>query len=78
MPWEIKEATAKGALGLVFLAAVEFLFNTPPFLYSAGSLFFILNWMNIVYNYMSNAITGIELHDDGKTVTLTYKGGKQV
>lgn len=27
---------------------------------------------------MSNAITKIELHEDGKTVTLTYKGGSHI
>lgn len=60
------------------MTVIEFLFQTPPIIYSAGSLFFVLNWINTVYNYMSNAIVKIDLHEDGKTVTLTYKGGKSV
>ena len=60
------------------MSVIEFLFKSHPMVYSAGSLFFIANWMNTVYTYMSNAIVRIDLHDDGKTVSLTYKGGATV
>ena len=75
VPYEIKEATMKNGLGIVLFGVVEFLFNTPTIIYKGASLFFVLNWINTCYKHMNNAITRIDLHDDGKNVTLTYKGG---
>ena len=75
LPWEIKEATVKNGMGIAMMLVVEFLLNTPAWFYSAGSLFFALNWVNTVYQYMANAVIKVELLEDGKSVTITYKGG---
>lgn len=39
--------------------------------------FFALNWIYTIQKYMLNAIVKLELHDDGKTVTATFKTGGQ-
>ena len=53
------------------------MFVPPKIVYSMGALFFTLNWVNTIYKYMNNAIVKAELHKDGKTVTITFKGGSE-
>ena len=43
--------------------------------YTLGAMSFGLNWMYRVYGYMGYAITKIDLHEDGKTVTVAFKTG---
>lgn len=78
VPWEVKETTIKNFLGVVGCGIFDYLFHPGAMYYSVGSMFFGLNWMYRVYNLMGNAITRIELHDDGKTVSVQFKtGGSQ-
>lgn len=76
-PWELKEATLKNLLGVFGVVCTHYFFGLPAPLYSAGTLYFGLNWGYSIYGFMGNAITKIELHQDGKSVTVTYKTGGQ-
>lgn len=76
-PWELKEATLKNLLGVFGVITTNFFFHLSNPVYSAGTLFFGLNWAYSIYGFMGNAITKIELHQDGKNVTITYKTGGQ-
>ena len=75
VPWEVKETTVKNFLGVFGMVIVDYLFAPGAGFYTAGALTFGLNWMYRVYSYMGNAITRIDLHDDGKTVTVGFKTG---
>ena len=76
-PYELKEATIKNFLGVFGCVGLNYLFGLSPTLYSLGVAGFSFNWVYRVYSYMGHAITKIELHEDGKTVTVTYKTGGQ-
>lgn len=75
VPWEVKETTVKNFLGVFGMVIVDYLFAPGAGLYTVGALTFGLNWMYRVYGYMGHAITRIDLHDDGKTVTVGFKTG---
>ena len=75
IPWEVKETTVKNFLGVFGMNIIDFLFSTSNMFYSMGALAFGLNWFYRVYAFMGYAITKIELHEDGKTVTVTFKTG---
>lgn len=75
VPWEVKEATLKNFLGVVGFGILDYLFHPGAFVYSIGAFAFGFNWMHKVYHYMGHAITKIDLHEDGKTVTVEFKTG---
>lgn len=83
MPYEVKETTIKNFLGVGGMIIIDYLF-LPAVLYGSGfytvgCLYFGLNWMYRVNGYLGHAITRIDLHKDGKTVTVTFKtGGTQI
>ena len=53
----------------------SYLFTPTPYFYTIGSIIFSVNWVYTVYSYMANAVSRVDLHEDGKTVTLTFKTG---
>ena len=56
----------------------DYLFHPSNLFYSFGVMGFGLNWIYRIYSYMGHAITKIELHEDGKSITVTFKtGGSQ-
>ena len=75
VPWEVKETTLKNFLGVIGFTIFDYLFHPGAALYSVGAFAFGLNWMYRVYQYMGHAITKIELHEDGKTVSVEFKTG---
>jgi len=74
-PWEIKETTFKNMLGIFYFNMMDYFFQLNTLVYSLGCASFCINWVYRIYYYMGNAINKIELHDDGKTVTVTFKTG---
>lgn len=78
VPYEIKETTLKNFLGVGGMAVLDYLFFPGSSLYSIGAFTFGLNWLYRVYGYMGHAITRIDLHEDGKTVTVGFKTGGSV
>jgi len=78
VPYEIKETTIKNFLGVGGMVAIDYLFFAGAgSIYSIGTFALGLNWIYKVYGYMGNAITRIDLHEDGKTVTVQFKTGGQ-
>ena len=79
VPFEVKEASIKGALGIIGIYGASNLFTLGP-LYGTLQAFVGFNYVYTVWNLMSNAVTRVDLHDDGKKVTLTFGrvGGKTV
>lgn len=75
VPYEIKETTIKNFLGVFGFVIVDYLFMPGSSLYTYGAITMGLNWLYQVYGYMGNAITRIDLHEDGKTVTVGFKTG---
>jgi hypothetical protein len=75
VPWEVKETTLKNFLGVIGFSIIDYLFHPSAALYSIGAFSFGLNWIYRVYQYMGHAITKIELHEDGKTVSVQFKTG---
>lgn len=71
----MKEATVKNILGVVGSIVIDYLFHPGSLFYSSAVTFFSVNWVYTLYSYMINAITKMDLHEDGKTVTLTFKSG---
>ena len=75
VPYEVKESTLKNFLGVFGMNVIDYFFHPGIFVYSIGCIGFAVNWIYRVYSYMGYAITKIELHNDGKTVTITFKTG---
>ena len=77
VPWEIKEATFKNGLGVVGVYMLDVLFPLGP-AFSLAQAFFCFNYAFTSWGLMSNAVTKVDLHDDGKRVNLTFgrTGGK--
>ena len=76
VPYEIKETTLKNFLGVGGMVVVDYLFFAGAgSIYSIGAFTFGLNWIYRVYGYLGHAITRIDLHEDGKTVTVQFKTG---
>lgn len=75
MPWELKETTIKNSLGAFGIVTLDYLFSWGPMFYNLGTAWFGLHWLYRVYSYMGYAITKIDLHEDGKSVTVTFKTG---
>jgi len=75
VPWEVKEATVKNFLGVIGFGILDYLFHPGAIVYSIGAFGFGINWMHKIYQYMGHAITKIDLHEDGKTVSVEFKTG---
>ena len=71
VPWEIKEATFKNGMGLVCVCMLDILIPLGP-TYSVAQMFFCLNYSWTAFSLMSNAVTKVDLLDDGKRVNLTF------
>ena len=70
VPWEIKESVFKNGMGIVGVNMMNLLFPIGP-LFSVGCLSFCMNFTWTTWNLMTNAVTKIDLHDDGKRVNFT-------
>ena len=57
------------------MVVIDYLLAPGAGLYTVGALTFGLNWIYRVYGYMGYAITRIDLHEDGKTVSVSFKTG---
>ncbi len=75
VPWEAKEATVKNFLGVIGMNILDYLFHPGASVYLMGTAYFGLNWMYRIYGYLGNAITKIELLEDGKTIEVNFKTG---
>lgn len=75
IPYEIKQTTLKSFLSILGLNILDFYLRPNPLFYSVATAGVCVNWFYRFYTYMANAITKMELHDDGKTVTITFKTG---
>ena len=71
MPFEVKEAAIKNGLGLIGVNMLSVMMTIDG-LYSAMSMFFVLNYGYKCWQLMGNAVTKIELKDDGKKVNLHF------
>jgi len=71
----VKETTIKNFLGVAGTIIFDYLLAPGSGYYTVGAIAFGLNWIYRVYGYMGNAITHIDLHEDGKTVSVTFKTG---
>jgi len=74
-PWDVKEATLKNFLGVFGCVGLNYLVNLSTGMYSLGVMGFGLNWIYSLYLTMGHAIVKMELHEDGKNVTITFKTG---
>ena len=75
VPWEVKETTVKNFLGVFGMVIIDYLFHPGASVYTIGTLTFGLNWIYRLYGYMGHAITRIDLLEDGKTLSVTFKTG---
>ena len=71
VPWEIKEATFKAGMGC-FGAAFVNMYMPLGSICSLAQAGFIINYTLTVSRMMSNAVTRIDLLDDGTKVNLTF------
>ena len=75
MPFEIKEASIKAFFGILGMNTIDYLFHPGAWVYSSGCLIFALNYLYQVTKLIGNAIVKLELNEDGKSVTVTFKTG---
>ena len=71
VPWEVKEATIKNSLGLLGIYMFDIVTPLGP-AYGLAQAFFCINYCRSVWGLMSNAVTKMELMNDGKRVQLTF------
>ena len=71
VPWVIKDATIKNTLFMTvnYFSYVIFNLGTANNLVAFA---IAVNYSKTVWSYMSNAVTKIDLMDDGKSVTLHF------
>ena len=74
VPFEIKELTFKCSMGCMGVFVWDYMlqFGIYSELFAAG---FVANWMYKTITIMSSTVRKIELHQDGKTVTVTPRIG---
>ena len=77
VPFEVKEAGIKAAVGFVSINMMSIILPLDG-AYSAVSMFLVLNYGYQCWNFMGNAVTKMELLDNGKQVSLHFgrSGGK--
>ena len=71
VPWQVKEASIRGGVYLLTIYMAEMLFTMGP-LYSAANLLVAGNYTYQVWKHMANAVTKVELLDDGKNVNFHF------
>ena len=74
VPFEIKELTFKCGAGAMGVMVWEYMYHFGIYseIFAAG---FVLNWMYKSISIMGSTVRKIELHKDGKTVTVTPRIG---
>ena len=65
----------KNFLGVGGMVILDYLFAPGASIYTVGTLTFGFNWLYRIWGYMGHAITKIDLHEDGKSVTVAFKAG---
>ena len=74
MPYELKELSFKCGMGLMGVMVIDY--NTSLNFYSeVAAAAFALNWVYKATQMMTSTIRKVELHRDGKTVTITPRLG---
>ena len=71
VPWEVKEAAFKNGMGIVGTNMLSLLFPLGH-LYSMSQIAFCMNFGWTSWSLMANAVTRMDLHDDGKRVNLHF------
>ena len=71
VPWEIKEAAFKNGMGCVGVGIVNAIMPLGQ-LFHLSQIYFCLNFTLQSWKMMNNAVTRMDLHDDGKSVTLHF------
>ena len=69
-PYELKESMFKNLMGMSGLLIWNQMYPFGIFA-DIGCALWMLNWAHTSYKYTGNAIRHVELHDDGKTLTMT-------
>ena len=74
VPFEIKEVSFKCGMGIMGTMVVEYMWNMglPAEILAAS---FALNWMYRSVTIMTSTVRKVELHKDGRTVTVTPRVG---
>lgn len=73
-PFELKEITFKNFMGMAGTLVIANMYPVGV-LCDVACAGWCLNWAYSSYQYMSSSISKVELHKDGKSVTLTPKFG---
>ena len=71
VPWEVKEATFKNAMGIVGVHMISMITPLGPG-YMLANACFSFNYLWTVTSLMRNAVTKMDLSADGKSVNLTF------
>ena len=74
MPFEIKELTFKCGMGFMGVMVYEYMYHLGIYSELFASAF-LINWVYRSLSIMSSTVRKIELHKDGKTVTVTPRIG---
>ena len=75
VPYELKEISAKRGITLFCLVVIDHMMPIPYFL---PALAIGGEWVYRIHHLMSNAVTRVDLHSDGRGVTLTLRKGGTV
>ena len=74
VPYEIKELSFKCGMGIMGVWVWDYMYHLD-FYSEAAAAAFALNWAYKTTMMMTSAIRKVELHKDGKTVTMTPRIG---
>ena len=74
MPYEIKELTFKCSMGTLGLGVWEYMYHFGIYSEVAAAAF-VLNWAYKSMSIMTSTVRKVELHQDGRTVTVTPRVG---
>ena len=75
VPFELKELTFKCGMGFMGVMVWDYMYKFGWFSEAAAAAF-VLNWCYKSVSIMSSTVRKIELHRDGKTVTVTPRIGQ--
>jgi len=76
MPWELKEIAFKHIMGLSGLYVWNHLYNLG-WISEVAAASFVLNGSYQAFKFLSSTVRLVELHKDGKNVTLKTNFGEQ-
>ena len=74
IPFELKELTFKCSMGAMGVMVYDYMYHLE-WVTELGAAAFALNWMYKSITIMSSTMRKIEVHRDGKTVTVTPRVG---